>query len=112
MAFKEKEGSSEEPKDLFSDVSVKNAFLKHLEDRSTDLKSQESSSVRAANCLMAKLRAQLEPFRVATDVNSPWEEKSAAFRLGGNIQKSKKNKLWRKKRRKRMAELKSQVNSF
>ncbi|XP_022770507.1 U11/U12 small nuclear ribonucleoprotein 59 kDa protein [Durio zibethinus] len=80
-------------------------FLKYLEDRRIDLETQESLSMQAANSLMSKLRAQLEPFRYVVDEASPWEEKSAAARLTNKIKKSKRNNLWRKRKRKRMAEL-------
>lgn len=80
-------------------------FLKYLEDRRIDLETQESLSVEAANSLMSKLRAQLEPFRYVVDGSSPWEEKSAAARLTNKIKKSKRNKLWKKRKRKRIAEL-------
>ncbi|XVF33244.1 hypothetical protein REPUB_Repub17cG0152200 [Reevesia pubescens] len=80
-------------------------FLKYLEDRRIDLETQESLSMEAANSLMLKLIAQLEPFRYVVDEASPWEEKSAAARLTHKIKKSKRNKLWRKRKRKRIAEL-------
>ncbi|EOX95841.1 Programmed cell death protein 7 isoform 3 [Theobroma cacao] len=87
-----------------TDPSV-SEFLKYLEDRRIDLDTQESISMEAANSLMSKLRAQLEPFRYVVDEASPWEEKSAAARLANKINKSKRNKLWRKRKRKRIAEM-------
>ncbi|KAK8971976.1 hypothetical protein V6N11_001644 [Hibiscus sabdariffa] len=79
-------------------------FLKHLEDRRIDLETQELLSMEAANSLMSKLRAQLEPFRYVVDEANPWEEKSAVARLTNKIKKSRRNKLWRKRKRKRIAE--------
>ncbi|XP_057980309.1 U11/U12 small nuclear ribonucleoprotein 59 kDa protein isoform X2 [Malania oleifera] len=79
-------------------------FSELLKDRGISLTSQESLSVEATNSLILKLRAHLEPFRVITDERSPWEEKSAAVRLCNKMQKSKRNKLWRKRKRKRLAE--------
>ncbi|KAK9279487.1 hypothetical protein L1049_013166 [Liquidambar formosana] len=76
-----------------------------LEDNKINLVSQESLSVEAANSLISKLRVHLEPFKVMTDETSPWEEKSAAVRLANKIQKSKRNKFWRKRKRKRIAEM-------
>lgn len=78
-------------------------FSKHFEDNKIDLESQESLSVEAANTLISKLRVQLEPFRIATDDTGPWEEKSAVVRLANKIQKSKRNKSWRKRKRRRIA---------
>lgn len=80
-------------------------FKKILKDKRISLESQESLSVEAVNALMSKLRAQLEPFRVIVDEATPWEEKSAVVRLSNKIQKNKRNKLWRKRKRKRIAEM-------
>lgn len=80
-------------------------FKKILKDKRISLESQESLSVDAMNALMSKLRAQLEPFRVIVDEATPWEEKSAVVRLSNKIQKNKRNKLWRKRKRKRIAEM-------
>lgn len=84
-------------------------FLKHVKDRGVDIGLQESYSVQAANTMISKLRSQLEPFKAVIDENSPWEEKSVAFRLGNKINKSRRNKLWRKRKRKRVAEMLEQV---
>ncbi|TYI19407.1 hypothetical protein ES332_A07G162900v1 [Gossypium tomentosum] len=91
-------------KDGSMDPSV-SEFLKYLEDRRIDLETQELLSLEAANALMSKLRAQLEPFRYVADEGIPWEEKSAVARLTNKIKKSKRNNLWRKRKRKRIAEL-------
>ncbi|KDP28550.1 hypothetical protein JCGZ_14321 [Jatropha curcas] len=82
---------------------------KCLEDRKIDLKAQESLSLDAACSLMSKLRAQLEPFRPLIDEASNWEDKSVAIRLSNKMLKSKRNKLWRKKKRKRIAEMGAKV---
>ncbi|KAF8037968.1 hypothetical protein BT93_B0729 [Corymbia citriodora subsp. variegata] len=79
-------------------------FLKHVEDEGIGLELQEMRSLEAANSLILKLRAQLEQFRVVADEASPWEEKSAAFRLSSKLSKSRRNKLWRKRKRWRVAE--------
>ncbi|KAJ0054647.1 hypothetical protein Pint_00507 [Pistacia integerrima] len=79
-------------------------FSKHLEDTRTSLEFQEKVSLEAANSLMAKLRAQLEPFRFVSDETTSWEEKSLAVRLVNKAHKSKRNKTWRKRKRKRIAE--------
>ncbi|KAJ7962480.1 U11/U12 small nuclear ribonucleoprotein 59 kDa protein [Quillaja saponaria] len=87
------------------DNGSNDGFSKLLEDKKISLELQEALSVKAANSLMSKLRVQLEPFRIVTDEMSPWEEKSAAFRLSNRIQKSKRNKVWRKRKRQRVAEM-------
>lgn len=66
-------------------------------------------AVEAANSLMLKLRAQLEPFRYVADEASPWEEKSAVARFTNKVHKSKRNKLRRKKKRKHTAEMLAKV---
>lgn len=54
---------------------------------------------------MGKLRVQLEPFRFVADETTSWEEKSAAIRLVNKAHKSKRNKRWRKRKRKCLAEM-------
>ncbi|CAH8310101.1 unnamed protein product [Eruca vesicaria subsp. sativa] len=81
--------------------------LRYIESVKIDLEEQEKFSVEAANYLMSTLRAQLEPFRFVVDENSPWEEKSAAVRLTCRMKKSKRNKLWKKKKRRCVAEMRA-----
>ncbi|XP_010669704.2 U11/U12 small nuclear ribonucleoprotein 59 kDa protein isoform X1 [Beta vulgaris subsp. vulgaris] len=80
-------------------------YLKFFEDNKIDFDAQELILVEVANGVMSKLRFLLEPFRVVTDDGIPWEEKSSVVRLRDKINKSKRNKLWRKKKRRRVAEL-------
>lgn len=97
------EGSTE----AVDDEAAKNLELsltKCLEDNRVDLATQELLSLQAANAIMLNLGAQLEPFRVVADEASPWEEKSAAARLANKMQKWKRNKKWRKRKRKMVAE--------
>ncbi|KAK7364644.1 hypothetical protein VNO80_13384 [Phaseolus coccineus] len=54
---------------------------------------------------LLKLRDRLEPFQYVADETSPWEEKSVVARLANKGNKSKRNKLWRKKKRKHVAEM-------
>ncbi|CAH2057755.1 unnamed protein product [Thlaspi arvense] len=81
--------------------------LRYLQGMKMDLEQQETLSVEAANSLMSTLRAQLEPFRFVVDENSPWEEKSAAVRLTCRMKKSNRNKLWKKKKRRSVAEMRA-----
>ncbi|XP_033148429.1 U11/U12 small nuclear ribonucleoprotein 59 kDa protein isoform X1 [Brassica rapa] len=80
---------------------------RYVESVKVDLEEQEKLSVEAANSLMSTLRAQLEPFRFVVDESSPWEEKSAAARLSCRMKKSKRNKLWKKKKRRCVAEMRA-----
>ncbi|KAL7203293.1 hypothetical protein ACSBR2_016563 [Camellia fascicularis] len=92
------------------DGSAENLVLRlsrFLDDHKIDLVSQESLSLQATNAIMSKLGAQLEPFRVVADETSRWEEKSAAVRLANKMQKSKRNKQWRKRKRKSIAEMRA-----
>ncbi|KAL4275284.1 hypothetical protein AHAS_Ahas20G0091800 [Arachis hypogaea] len=58
---------------------------------------------------MSKLRSALEPFRYVAHEASPWEEKSATTRFANKVYKSKRNKHWQKKKRKRIAEMLAKV---
>lgn len=86
------------------DRSSIDAFCKWMGDNKINLEFQERISLEAVNALILRLREQLEPFRVVADERAPWEEKSAAVRLANKTQKFKRNKLWRKRKRKQMAE--------
>ncbi|XP_050387652.1 LOW QUALITY PROTEIN: U11/U12 small nuclear ribonucleoprotein 59 kDa protein [Argentina anserina] len=87
------------------DDAFVSGFSEVLKDRKIDLESQVLQSVEAANSLMAKLRVEIEPFRAITSEMCPWAEKSAAIRLSNKRCKSKRNKLWRKRKRKHIAEM-------
>ncbi|THG21942.1 hypothetical protein TEA_008432 [Camellia sinensis var. sinensis] len=92
------------------DGSAENLVLRlsrFLDDHKIDLVSQESLSLQVTNAIMSKLGAQLEPLRVVADETSRWEEKSAAVRLANKMQKSKRNKQWRKRKRKNIAEMRA-----
>ncbi|KAK7262611.1 hypothetical protein RJT34_30186 [Clitoria ternatea] len=104
MMIKDDKGDSEAVKHGSNEPYV-TGFHKCLEDRRVSIEAQESLVVEAMNSLMSKLRAQLEPFRYVADEACPWEEKSAVARLASKMHKSKRNKLWRKKKRKRVAEM-------
>lgn len=86
--------------------------LRYLEGMEMDLEEQEILAVEAANSLMSTLRAKLEPFRFVVDENSPWEEKSAAVRLTCRMKKSKRNKLWKKRKRRCVAEMRAKVDLY
>ncbi|KAK7244184.1 hypothetical protein RIF29_39002 [Crotalaria pallida] len=89
------------------------SILKCLEDFWVSIETQEPLSAEAANSLISKLKAQLEPFRYVADEASPWEEKSASARFVNKVHKSKRNKLWRNKKRKRIAEkLEKEIEQF
>lgn len=106
MTIKSTEGSVEDREGESTDPYACGLY-EYLKDRKIDLEAQESLSVNAANALMSRLRAQLEPFRVIIDDATPWEEKSMAARLSNKILKSKRNKLWRKRKRQCAAEIRT-----
>ncbi|OIW05707.1 hypothetical protein TanjilG_23493 [Lupinus angustifolius] len=101
---KDAKGDLEDVKRSLNEPYI-SGVLKCMEDLWVSIETQESLSVEAANSLIVKLKAQLEPFRYVADEASPWEEKSAAVRFENKVHKSKRNKLWRKKKRKRIAEM-------
>ncbi|KAH7848469.1 hypothetical protein Vadar_003108 [Vaccinium darrowii] len=76
-----------------------------LDDNRFDFESQMSLSLQSANAVMSKFGAQLKPFGVVADETTPWEEKSVAVRFANKRQKSQRNKHWRKRKRKRIAEM-------
>ncbi|KAL9176287.1 hypothetical protein ABFS82_02G169000 [Erythranthe guttata] len=86
-----------------ADISI-DRFSKFMKENKIKLDFQESLSLNAANAVMSKLRYQLELYRVVTDENSPWEEKSAVKRLADKMEKYKRNKLWRRRKRRRIAQ--------
>ncbi|KAF8379622.1 hypothetical protein HHK36_029063 [Tetracentron sinense] len=104
ILMKETIGSGEDVDKASLDASV-NRLSKLIKEKRINLKSQESLSMEAANSLISTLKGQLEPFNVLTSQTNSWEEKSAAFKLANKIQKSKRNKRWRKKKRKCIAEM-------
>ncbi|KAK6164250.1 hypothetical protein DH2020_001114 [Rehmannia glutinosa] len=103
IRMKEREGTTEGEGEWHGDMSL-DRFSEFLKDNQIEVEFQESMSLNTANAIMSKLRFQLEPFRVVTDGNSPWEEKSAVKRLADKMEKYKRNKLWRRRKRRRIAE--------
>ncbi|KAL6972800.1 hypothetical protein U1Q18_026972 [Sarracenia purpurea var. burkii] len=104
IMIKDNEGSKEGVDDGSAEsLALRVSAL--LNNNRIALESQESLSLRASNAIISKLGAQLEPFRIVTEETSPWEKKSAAVRLGNKMQKSKRNKRWRKRKRKSIAEM-------
>ncbi|XP_073114408.1 U11/U12 small nuclear ribonucleoprotein 59 kDa protein-like [Elaeis guineensis] len=69
------------------------------------LHAQESLAMEAACSIFSTLKNQLIPFCVITNQASPWEERSVAVKLAQKLQKSRRNKCWKKRKRKHVAEL-------
>jgi hypothetical protein len=67
--------------------------------------THESLATDAANYLCSQLQHLLAPISAAVNQGGPWEETSAMVRLAQKLQKSKRNKRWRKRKRKHVAEL-------
>lgn len=80
-----------------------------LKENRICLNAQESLSLEAAHSLIATLRDQMVPFSTITSQTSPWEQRSMAVRLAQKLQKAKRNKRWRKRKRKYVAELLQKV---
>ena len=87
-------------------------FSKFMKDNCIGVEFQEMMTLSAVNAVMSKLRFLLEPFRVVAYENSPWEEKSAVKRLADKMEKYKRNKLWRKRKRRRVAEKLAKVLKY
>ncbi|KAJ8459817.1 hypothetical protein OPV22_032743 [Ensete ventricosum] len=92
----------------FEDESIL-PFLKLIESKRISLDVQESLSMEAANTLLSTLKYQLVPLNGITSQAIPWEEKSVVVKFANKLQKSKRNKLWKKRKRKRDAELASKL---
>ncbi|KAK1281506.1 hypothetical protein QJS10_CPB22g00030 [Acorus calamus] len=72
-----------------------------------DPKVQEFLSLEAANSLMSSLESQIAPFKAVLTENggAPWEERSAAVGLAQKMMKSRRNLKWRRKKRRRVADM-------
>lgn len=81
----------------------------HFVELASELKisqdTHESLATDAANYLCSQLQHLLGPISSAINQGGPWEETSAMVRLAQKLQKSKRNKRWRKRKRKHVAEL-------
>jgi hypothetical protein len=111
MMFKDGKGCVQDEDYGSSGISI-HRFEIFLKDESFSFKTQESLSVVAVNAMMSKLRTQLESNRVIMNETTLWEENSAVVRLSDKTQKYKLNKLWRKRKRKKIAEILTKVVSF
>ncbi|XP_058070777.1 U11/U12 small nuclear ribonucleoprotein 59 kDa protein isoform X2 [Magnolia sinica] len=87
------------------DHALLRRFFKVIKAKRMDVNVQESLSLEAVNSLLSTLTSQLAPFNFITSQTSSWEERSLAIKLGNKLQKSKRNKHWKKRKRKRVAEL-------
>ncbi|KAL6874665.1 hypothetical protein ACP4OV_013330 [Aristida adscensionis] len=67
--------------------------------------AHESMATVAANYLCHQLHHLLAPISAVINQGGPSEERSAMVRLTQKLQKSKRNKRWRKRKRKHVAEL-------
>lgn len=76
-----------------------------IQGKKVCLEVQESLALEAANSLVATLKSQLAPFDAIIGQTSQWEEKSMAVKLAQKQQKYKRNKHWKKRKRKQVAEL-------
>ncbi|MCL7025832.1 hypothetical protein MKW94_022981, partial [Papaver nudicaule] len=65
---------------------------------------QISKVIKEKATKLEVLKSQIEPLGIFNRQTSQWEEKSAVVRLANKIQKYNRNKRWRKKKRKRVAE--------
>ncbi|KAJ8629297.1 hypothetical protein MRB53_022620 [Persea americana] len=66
---------------------------------------QESLSLEAACSLLSALKNKLAPLNAFSSQTGSWEERSMAIKLANKLQKLKRNKHWKKKRRKHVAEM-------
>lgn len=108
--YQEGKNASKDAFDEMTDgMSVEPSFLQLIKEKKIDLVAQESLTLGAANSLLYTLKSQLAPFSIITCDSGLWEEKSAAVRLSNKQLKSKRNKHWKKKKRKYVAEMRLKV---
>lgn len=93
-------------------VEIVQKFIESVKEKRTDLNLQESLSQEAANSLISTLKVQLEHLRIISSERTSWEERSVAAKLAQKLQKYQRNKRWRKKRRKLVAEKISKVRQI
>ncbi|XP_042378856.1 U11/U12 small nuclear ribonucleoprotein 59 kDa protein-like isoform X2 [Zingiber officinale] len=79
-------------------------IFKLIEAKRTSLDVQTSMSIEAVNSLASTIKYQLLPLDIINNPAVPWESRSEALRFSNKLQKCKRNKLWRKRKRKRVAE--------
>jgi hypothetical protein len=87
-------------------------FLEVINAKKNGVDAQEALSIEAANSICTHLKVLLAPLASVTDQTGLWEERSLAVKSGLKMQKSKRNKLWRKRKRRRIAELLCKVFTF
>ncbi|XP_010251597.1 PREDICTED: U11/U12 small nuclear ribonucleoprotein 59 kDa protein [Nelumbo nucifera] len=104
LVTKENNGSLENVDGTPLNVSF-HRFSEVIRTKRVGLKLQESLTLEAANSLCSSVKSQLEPFNSLISQTSSWEEMSAAVKVANRIQKSKRNKHWRKRKRKFIAEM-------
>lgn len=88
--------------------SESDAFLQiceMLKERRYSLDDQQALSLEAGHSIVSALKNQLSPLTAATNEASSWEHRSMAVKLSQKLQKAKRNKKWKKKKRKHVAEL-------
>ncbi|KAJ4981534.1 hypothetical protein NE237_032371 [Protea cynaroides] len=104
LLSRETNGSMEEFDNAPANDCLRN-FFEVVKAKRINLKLQESLSLEAANSLHNALKTQLEPFNAVINQTSSWEGKSAAVKVADKIQKHQRNKRWRKRKRKHIAEM-------
>ncbi|KMZ73316.1 hypothetical protein ZOSMA_14G00780 [Zostera marina] len=82
-------------------------FAEEIKKRGLGLDLQELISLDAAKSVYSSLVDQMTPLRAVVDTDRPglWEERSEAVGLKQKLHKYKRNKKWKKKKRKRIAEM-------
>ncbi|KAL5228393.1 hypothetical protein ABZP36_016658 [Zizania latifolia] len=80
-------------------------FVELARDMKISQDTHESLATDAANYICSQLQNLLAPIYPAVNQGVRWEERSVMIRLTQKLQKSKRNKRWRKRKRKHVAEL-------
>ncbi|KAF0921175.1 hypothetical protein E2562_039222 [Oryza meyeriana var. granulata] len=97
--------SAKSSSELDGSSDMSRHFVEHARAMKLSQETHESMATDAANYLFSQLQNLLAPIYPAVNQGGPWEERSAMIRLSQKLQKSKRNKRWRKRKRKHVAEL-------
>ncbi|XXG71900.1 hypothetical protein AAC387_Pa07g1122 [Persea americana] len=86
-------------------VALMRMFSNVIKEKRIHPDVQESLSLEAACSLLSALKNKLAPLNAFSSQTGSWEERSMAIKLANKLQKLKRNKHWKKKRRKHVAEM-------
>lgn len=88
-----------------NDLALMHSFSEVIKLKRISSNVQEFLSLETMKSLYLTLKSKLIPLDAITNQTSSWEEKSASVKLASKLIKFKRNKRWKKKKRKHIAEM-------